>query len=161
MKKNIYTINDVSKRTGMSVHTLRYYDKKGLLPFIKRSESGIRIFTEDDFDPLYTIHCLKESGMSLAKIKDFMDLYLQGNKTIEAREKLFQEQKAEIENQIKKLQDMLEIVEYKCWFFKEAKKYNDVYFYRNMDPEEYPVIMKKFFSNVKEFQDNKQKNKKK
>lgn len=153
MKKQFYTIKDVSKRTGMPAHTLRFYDKKGLLTFVKRSESGIRLFTEDDFDSLYTIHCLKESGMSLAKIKEFMDLYNQGNETIEARGIIFQEQKIEVENQIKKLQEMLEIIEYKCWFFNEAKKYNDVYFYKKMDPNDYPEIMKNFFSKVKEFHD--------
>lgn len=153
MENTYYTIKDVAKRTGMSAHTLRYYDKMGLLTFVKRSESGIRLFTEEDFDALYTIHCLKESGMSLARIKEFMDLYNQGNETIEARGKIFEEQKIEVENQIKKLEEMLEIIEYKCWFFKEAKKYNDVYYYKKLDPEDYPENMKKFFEKVKEFHD--------
>ena len=47
-----YTIKDVAKRTGISAYTLRYYDKEGLLPFVRRSDSGIRIFTEEDFEPL-------------------------------------------------------------------------------------------------------------
>lgn len=153
MENTYYTIKDVAKRTGMSAHTLRYYDKMGLLTFVKRSESGIRLFTEEDFDALYTIHCLKESGMSLARIKEFMDLYNQGNETIEARGKIFEEQKIEVENQIKKLEEMLEIIEYKCWFFKEAKKYNDVFYYKKLDPEDYPENMKKFFEKVKEFHD--------
>lgn len=153
MQNSFYTIKDVSKRTGMSAHTLRYYDKRGLLTFVKRSESGIRLFTEDDFDSLYTIHCLKESGMSLAKIKEFMDLFHQGNHTIAARGKIFQEQKKEVEKQIKLLHEMLEIIEYKCWFFNEAQKYNDVYFYKKMNPQDYPEVMKRFFAKVKEFQE--------
>lgn len=153
MQTTFYTIKDVSKRTGMSAHTLRYYDKKGLLTFVRRSESGVRLFTEEDFESLFTIHCLKESGMSLAKIKEFMDLYIQGNETIVARGKLFQEQKKEVEKQIQLLQEMLIIIEYKCWFFKEAQKYNDVYFYKQMDPEHYPEIMKNFFAKVKAFQE--------
>lgn len=155
MQTTFYTIKDVSKRTGMSAHTLRYYDKKGLLTFVKRSESGIRLFTEDDFDSLYTIHCLKDSGMSLAKIKEFMDLFNQGNETIAARGKIFKDQKDEVEKQIKLLQEMLEIIEYKCWFFNEAQKYNDVYFYKNMNPQDYPEVMKSFFAKVKEFQEPK------
>lgn len=153
MQKSFYTIKDVSKRTGMSAHTLRYYDKRGLLTFVKRSESGIRLFTEDDFDSLYTIHCLKESGMSLARIKEFMDLFIQGNETIAARGNIFQEQKLEVEKQIDLLHEMLEIINYKCWFFNEAMKYNDVYFYKKLNPQDYPEIMKHFFAKVKAFQE--------
>ena len=54
-----YTVKDVSERTGISAYTLRYYDKEGLLTFVKRDASGRRLFTEDDFQPLYTIAVLK------------------------------------------------------------------------------------------------------
>ena len=56
-----YTIGDVAARTGISAHTLRYYDKEGLLSFVKRSESGTRLFTKEDFEPLYTITVLKKA----------------------------------------------------------------------------------------------------
>lgn len=153
MEKQFYTIKEVAERTGMSAHTLRYYDKKGLLTFVRRSESGIRLFTEEDFDALYTIYCLKECGMSLSKIREFMELYNQGNETIEARGRFLEEQKIEVENQIRQLEEMLEIINYKCWFFQEAKKHGDVYYYKKMDPGEYPAIMKNFFHKVQEFRD--------
>lgn len=47
---NIYTIKEVSEKTGLSIYTLRYYDKEGLLPFVERSESGIRQFTDADLE---------------------------------------------------------------------------------------------------------------
>ena len=99
-----YTIGDVAARTGISAHTLRYYDKEGLLSFVKRSESGTRLFTKEDFEPLYTITVLKKSGMPIRKIREFMTLYLQGNKTIHDRYVMFNEQRKSLLEQIAELE---------------------------------------------------------
>ena len=131
MKETYYTIKDVSMKTGMSPSTLRYYDKEGLLSFVKRNNAGIRMFKEEDFENLYTINCLKHSGMPLKKIKEFMDLYLSGNDTIHERLVMFEQQRENILNNMKELEDMLEVVNYKCWYFKEAEKKGDVYYYKN------------------------------
>ncbi|MDD3221407.1 MAG: MerR family transcriptional regulator [Lachnospiraceae bacterium] len=151
MDTTIYTIKDVAARTGISAPTLRFYDKEGLLTFIKRSASGIRMFTEADFEPLYTIQCLKRSGMPLKKIKEFMDLYVQGNDTIHERRVMFEEQRENIQKQIEELQEMLAVVDYKCWYFNEAEKKGDVYYYRNLPKEEVPEQITDFLQKVKEF----------
>lgn len=151
MEASYYTIKDVSERTGMSAYTLRYYDKEGLLTFVKRSASGIRMFTEEDFEPLYVISCLKRSGMPLKKIKEFMNLYMQGNKTITERRKMFEEQRDNIRNEIAELNKMLEVVDYKCWYFSEAEKQGDAYFYKNIPQEDMPQQINEFFDKVKEF----------
>jgi len=54
-----YSIGQVAKKTGLTTHTLRYYEKEGLLPFIKKSGSGLRVFSETDLDWLALIECLK------------------------------------------------------------------------------------------------------
>ena len=118
-----FTIGEVAQRTGISAHTLRYYDKEGLLAFVRRSESGIRRFSEEDFEPLYTITVLKRSGMPLKDIRRFMELYLQGDETIHERLVMFEGQKKLLQEQIDELQRMMKIVDYKCWYFKEAEKY--------------------------------------
>lgn len=146
-----YTIKDVAARTGMSAHTLRYYDKIGLLTFVKRSESGIRMFTEEDFEPLYTIHCLKRSGMSLDKIREFMDLYMQGNNTIHERRLLFEEQRESIKAQIAELEDMLDVVDYKCWYFAQAEREGDIDYYLKLNDAEVPQRIKDFQSKVEDF----------
>lgn len=147
----IYTIKDVAERTGMSPHTIRFYDKEGLLTFVKRSPSGIRLFSEDDFEPLYTIHCLKRSGMPLKKIKVFMELYLQGNKTIHERKEIFEQHRLDIMAKIDELQEMLDIINYKCWYFGEAEKYGDIYYYKNLPENEVPQQITDFYKKVKEF----------
>jgi DNA-binding transcriptional MerR regulator len=75
-----YTIKQVSERTCLSPHVLRYYEKEGLLSPIERSGSGIRHYSEDDLEWLGLICCLKNTGMSLKQIKTFVDWCAAGMK---------------------------------------------------------------------------------
>ena len=60
-----YTVGEMAKRLGVAPSTLRYYDQEGLLPFVERSEGGIRVFKESDYEWLQVIGCLKKTGMPL------------------------------------------------------------------------------------------------
>lgn len=155
MSQTSYTIKDVASRTGMSPSTLRFYDKKGLLTFVQRNASGVRIFTDEDFELLYVIHCLKNSGMPLSKIKVFMELYLQGNATIHERKELFEEHRETILKQIEELKEMLAIVEYKCWFFEQAEQCKDVNYYKKLPREEIPAPITAFYKKVDDFRSKK------
>lgn len=64
-------IKEVAVRTGLSDHTIRFYEKSGVFPKIKRSKNGIREFTESDVNFLIFISKLKKTGMSLEDIADF------------------------------------------------------------------------------------------
>lgn len=147
--QKFFTIKDVSKRTGISAYTLRYYDSEGLLSFVQRSESGIRLFTEEDFEPLYTITVLKRSGMPIKKIRGFMELYLRGDETIHERKVMFEEHKKQLEEKINELNEMLKIVEYKCWYFSEAEKYGDINYYMKLP--EIDERIREFNTKVEDF----------
>ena len=67
-----YTIGEMAKIINVAPSTLRYYDKEGLLPFVERTEGGIRMFKESDYEGLTIINCLKNSGMPLKDIKVFL-----------------------------------------------------------------------------------------
>lgn len=114
-----YTIKQVSEKTGLSIYTLRYYDKEGLLPLVKRSPSGIRKFTDNDIDWIGLICCLKNSGMSIDNIKEFMNLCLQGNETVEIRRNILLKHKQNILSQMKQLESSLSTVNYKIEHYKE------------------------------------------
>ena len=148
-----FTIKDVSERTGISAHTLRYYDKEGLLSFVRRSDSGTRLFSEEDFEPLYTITVLKRSGMPLKDIRKFMELYLQGNDTIHERYLMFAEQKENLQRQIDELQKMMHIVDYKCWYFSEAEKRGDINYYKNLPEDEVDPRIVEFNQMVRDFRE--------
>lgn len=114
-----YTIKQVSEKTGLSIYTLRYYDKEGLLPLIKRSKSGIRRFSDNDISWLKLICCLKNSGMPIEQIKEFMNLCLQGNQTVETRKNIMLSQREKILEQMKQLESSLHIIDYKIDHYKE------------------------------------------
>ena len=90
-----YTIGEAAKIMNVSIPTLRYYDKEGLLPLVKRTESGIRRFNDNDIKWLNMIECLKNTGMQLKDIKIFFEWCIEGDSTIEKRYKMFLERKVE------------------------------------------------------------------
>ena len=89
----MYTIGQVSKMFDLSISTLRYYDKEGLLPFLERSNSGIRMFSDKDYEWLKIIECLKKSGLSIKEIRSYIDMTKRGDDSLEERLQLFEERK--------------------------------------------------------------------
>ena len=116
-----YTIAQAARRAGLTAHTLRYYDKEGLLPFVERSSGGIRLFRESDFEWLQVIGCMKKAGMSIRDIRQYIQLAMQGDATIATRLQMFHHQRQVLLDQIREMQHTLETVEYKCWFYETAQ----------------------------------------
>ena len=102
-----YTIGEISKRLDMQPSTLRYYDKEGLMPNVKRTNGGIRIFDDSDYELLTLIECLKRTGMSLKDIKVFIDWTLEGDSSIDKRLELIRKQKMPYFAQMDKLNETL------------------------------------------------------
>lgn len=147
-----YSIGEISKMMNVAPSTLRYYEKEGLLPFVKRSESGIRIFKESDFGWFSIIHCLKQAGMPIKDIKKYMTLITEGDSSIGERLNIFQKQRAKVEKQIKELTQIHKILEYKCWYYKTAKETGSVNVVNNMKTEDMPekyVEIKEKLNNLK------------
>lgn len=115
----MYTIREVCKKTGLSAHTLRYYEKEGLLTDIGRSAGGFRQYSEEDLEWLGLICCLKNTGMSLQEIARFVHLTQQGDDTLKDRVALLREHR---DNMIARMADMqrnLDKVTRKLNFFSE------------------------------------------
>ena len=134
----LYTIGEMAKLLDIPASTLRYYDKQGLLPFVERSKSGIRMFQEKDYEWLKLIECLKKSGLTLSEIKNYIFMAIRGDETIEDRRQLFLNQKEVITQKITELQETLKVVEYKCWYSETAKKAGTVSVPKEMSLEEIP-----------------------
>ena len=116
----LYTVGEMAKLLGVPASTLRYYDKEGLLPEIERSGSGMRMFTDRDYDWLHTIICLKQTGMPLKDIRAYISMTQEGNETIAQRLELFERQQQAVQAQMDALQETMDILNYKCWYFETA-----------------------------------------
>lgn len=137
----MYTIGQVSQMFDLPVSTLRYYDKEGLFPEIQRV-SGIRKFSDNELEALRVIDCLKKSGLEIKDIKQFMEWSKQGSQTFEVRRELFEKQKAAVEEEIAKLNKVLDMIHYKCWYYDEAVKLGNEERLKNITPEELPETIK-------------------
>ena len=132
------TIKDVSKRLGIPASTIRYYEKKGLLPNIRRTKGGIRQFDEETIEWLKLIECLKKTGLSLMKIREFMDMSTQGDATIPQRLVLFQRQREAIQEEIRQLEEILHLVDYKCWYYETAQDEGSLQLLAQRSDEDFP-----------------------
>ena len=108
-----YSIKQAAEKVSLTEYTIRYYDKEGLLPFVERDKLGNRAFTEDDLEWLGLICCLKNTGMTIKQIKEFIRLCLDGDETLEIRKELLIEHRREVLRKINELKLNLEKISYK------------------------------------------------
>ena len=115
----MYSIQDVSEKTGLSTHTLRYYEKEGLIFGIGRSQGGFRQYTDEDLERLGLICCLKNTGMSVQEIARFVQLAHEGDHTLKERVELLREHREQVLARIDEMQKHLDKVTWKLNFFSE------------------------------------------
>ena len=115
-----YSISEVANELNLTVYTLRYYDKEGLMPFVERTASGTRLFKETDIGALKVIECLKATGMPIKEIKNFIDWCSDGDSTLQQRYDMFVERKALVEAQMEELKKTMELIDHKCFYYKTA-----------------------------------------
>ena len=133
----MYTIGQVAEMFGLPISTLRYYDKEGLFPGMRR-ESGIRKFGEREIEALRIIECLKQSGLEIKDIKQFMAWCAEGNETYSLRRDLFLKRKNAVEEEIERMNRVLDLINYKCWYYEEALKDGNEERLRHITPEDMP-----------------------
>ena len=97
----VYGIKETSKKTGLSEHTLRYYEKLNLIKVDRNPASNKREFTDDSLDQIEYIKALKSIGFRLSEIEIYYNLKLGGRSTILKRKELLNFQMEKIEEQIK------------------------------------------------------------
>ena len=115
----MYSIQDVSKKTGLSAHTLRYYEKEGLISGVERTPGGFRQYTDEDMERLGLICCLKNTGMSIREIARFVQLSREGDRTLRERVELLQAHRDQLLVRLEEMQHYLEKITWKVNFFTE------------------------------------------
>lgn len=119
-----YTISQTAERFHLHPHTLRYYEKEGILA-PRRTEKGIRYYSESDLEQLEMVCCLKSTGMPLKEIRKYFDLCAQGDQTVEQRLEIFAAQRRHILAEMEDLQKHLTKIENKIRWYKEKYGVNN------------------------------------
>lgn len=120
-----YSVKTVAEKVNLSPHVLRYYEKEGLLPQIQRTKSGIRHYSDEDLEWLGLICCLKNTGMSIKQIRDFVALSQQGPQTLQTRCDMLRQHRADVQQHIVEMNRHLEKVTHKiAYFSRQLEEYN-------------------------------------
>ncbi len=99
-----YTIIEVSRQTGVSSHTLRFWAKKGCFPFVEKDKNGVKYFSKSDVEWVNWVVCLRQIGMSIEDIKTYINLAHKGIQTAKQRQAMLTKQQESLKKQIKQLQ---------------------------------------------------------
>lgn len=145
----MYTIGQISEMFNLPVSTLRYYDKEGLFPNMKR-ESNIRKFDDSEIETLRIIECLKKSGMEIKDIRRYMELCSKGSSTYAERKALFEKQRESVEGEIARLEKTLNMLKFKCWYYDQAIADGNEEHIREMLPDKLPADIQAVYDNAHE-----------
>jgi DNA-binding transcriptional MerR regulator len=113
-------IAEVSEKYGLSVDTLRYYERVGLIPPVNRNDSGIRDYNELDLRRVDFIKCMRGAGLPVEVLIEYMGLVQQGDKTIEARKEILIEQRDLVAARLEEMQKTLDLLNHKIEVYEQA-----------------------------------------
>ncbi|MFD8146514.1 MerR family transcriptional regulator [Streptomyces sp. NPDC059708] len=108
-----YTISEVEARTGLTQHTLRWYERIGLMPHVDRSHSGQRRFSDKDLGWLAFVGKLRATGMSVADMVRYAELVREGDHTVDERRALLERTRREVLARVAELTDALDVLDFK------------------------------------------------
>lgn len=112
-----YAIGEFSSITGISIYTLRYYEKEGLIA-PERGENGRRLYSDDDVLWIQFIKRLKDTGMPIREIQKYARLRSQGGSTLEARMEMLAQHRALLEKEIAAMRENLDRLDDKIDYYK-------------------------------------------
>lgn len=113
MDNKRFTIQQMAHRTGLSIHTLRYYEQIGLLDPIDRLANGHRRYKPTDLTRLEFLKRLRATGMSIKEMQYYVDLYRAGDSTLRERREILQAHKQTILAQVDDLMDTVDFIDMK------------------------------------------------
>lgn len=144
-----YTVKDVCNLTGLSPHTIRYYDDSGLLPEIARTAGNVRLFSDYDLNWLQVVHCFRVTGMSIKEVKTYIDLCGKGDSTLEDRWQMILRQEEKLREQLSDLKTQMKILQNKKTYYAECRKERELKQEKDAESSSEPIEFSKSKNNFK------------
>ncbi len=116
------TINEVSKEYNLSADTLRYYEKIGLIPPVTRTNAGVRNYTEEDCKWVQFIRCMRNAGLPIEALTEYVNLFKQGNHTFDERKAILVNQRELLAKRIESEKAVLKRLDYKIKRYEEESQ---------------------------------------
>ncbi len=119
IQKERLTIQEVSEATGLSAHTLRYYERIGLIHPIEREENTRRLYTEQDIGWIDFLFKLRATGMSIKEMQRYAELQRQGDATLPERVEMLKSLRGKVETRMGELNEHLKLICYKIEIYEQ------------------------------------------
>ena len=116
------TIKEVCEKFNLSPDTLRYYERAGVIPEVRRTKGGIRDYSQDDVNWVENAVCMRGAGVPIEMLIEYVWLFQMGDETIEARRDLLLEVRSEIQKKLDQYQETMNRLNYKIFRYEEAVK---------------------------------------
>ncbi|KAB2863415.1 MAG: MerR family transcriptional regulator [Anaerolineae bacterium] len=120
--KTEYTIQQVAEITGLSGHTLRYYERIGLLSSVDRAANGHRRYTDDTIREIEFLNKLRATGMPIREMQHYAKLRRQGQSTLAERQAMLKSHHVVVTEQLRLLQEYLKVIEYKIALYQQLQE---------------------------------------
>lgn len=118
-KNELYSMREACIKTGLTYDTLKFYCNEGLVPNVKRDKNNYRIFNDKDIAWISSLSCLRNCGMSILEMKEYLDLCLQGESSIPERKKVLDAKLNELEHKIAEIQESIDYIHWKQNFYDD------------------------------------------
>ena len=116
------TISEVAEQTGLSAHTLRYYERIGLMAPIGRGERGHRRYDASDLEWIVLIQRLRSTDMPVKEMQRFAELVRRGDETISERRKLLETHQTKLKAQLDDIEKTLKLLDHKVTTYRNMEK---------------------------------------
>ena len=130
----MYSMKEACTLTNMTYENLKFYCNEGLVPNVKRDSRNYRVFDEHDIKWIQSLNCLKSCGMSIAEMKEYLALCMEGEGTIPERKVILAEKKETLLQSIAELQKSVAYIDWKQGFYDDVLSGKTAY-YSNLVPE--------------------------
>jgi DNA-binding transcriptional MerR regulator len=119
------TIGEVAHTLGMTAHTLRYYERAGLLPAVPRTDGGLRRYQDNDVELLRFLARLRLTGMPIRQVRKYSELVRQGDSTMGQRREMMEKHRKDMQDRIAQLQRNVEILDLKINLYENGWVHKD------------------------------------
>lgn len=124
----LYSMKETCEKTGLTYDALKFYCNEGLIPNVKRNKSNYRVFDDNDINWIKSLSCLKNCGMSIVEMKEYLDLCLKGEPTIPKRKIILDAKLRELEHKKQEIQDSIDYIHWKHQFYDDVLSGKTKYF---------------------------------
>jgi len=118
--KNLYSMKQTCEKTNLTYDTLKFYCNEGLVPNVKRDKNNYRVFDDNDIAWINSLSCLKNCGMSILEMKEYLDLCLKGKSSIPERKEILNIKLKELEHKIQEIQESIDYINWKHKFYDDV-----------------------------------------